>query len=241
MFLQYKIQIFLLHFAGGSSYSYEFLKNDLRNEFDFYPLELPGRGKRNAEKFLLNKRDAIQDYYNQINSLRNGKPYVIYGHSMGATLGLSVANKMEEIGDAPEALIVSGNPGPGIEKEDYGKRYLMEDSKFKEELKKLGGIPNEVLENDELYSFFAPIIRADFQVLEEDNFLEKGLTINIPIKALMGDEEELVDQMQNWNQFTTTDFSCQVFSGNHFFIYDASVQLLEIIKESCNHLWLPRG
>ncbi|GGG24261.1 thioesterase [Dokdonia pacifica] len=239
MFSQGKIQIFLLHFAGGSSYSYEFLKNDLKMEFEFYPLELPGRGKRNDEKLLYQKEDTIYDYVGQIKSLRNNKPYIIYGHSMGATLGLSVTKKMEGYGDAPEALIVSGNPGPGIEREEK-KRYLMEDAMFKEELRKLGGIPDEVLENDELYSFFGPIMRADFRVLEEDDFLEKGLTVHTHIIALMGDEEELVDHIENWNQYTTVDFSYQIFPGNHFFIYDASTQVLDIIKKSCNHLLVIR-
>lgn len=237
MFLQNKTQIFLLHFAGGSLYSYEFLKSELIDDFEYYPLELPGRGKRNDEELLYCKKDTVQDYFDQIKSLRNNEPYIIYGHSMGATLGLSVAKKMEEIGDAPEALIVSGNPGPGIDT-SVEKRFLMDDFHFKKELKRLGGIPDEVLENDDLYDFFVPIMRADFEVLEKDDFSEKGLKINVPIIALMGDKEENIDQIENWNHFTTHDFSYRILPGNHFFIYNASNELIEILKKSCNHLHL---
>lgn len=237
MFSQNKIQIFLLHFAGGSIYSYEFLKNELIDDFEYYPLELPGRGKRNDEGLLYSKEDTIQDYFGQIKSLRNNNPYIIYGHSMGATLGVSVAKKMEEIGDAPEFLIVSGNPGPGINSSEE-KRFLMDDFQFKIELRKLGGIPEEVLDNEELYEFFAPIMRADFQVLENDDFSEKGLKVNVPIMALMGDEEENIDRIENWNHFTTNDFSYKILPGNHFFIYKASNELIEIFKKSCDHLHL---
>ena len=94
------MQLFLLHFAGGNCYSYEFLiKKILRSalsKIDCYALELPGRGKRLDEELIVDKNDAIVDYVSQIKKLRNGKPYIIYGHSMGATLGLSVVKKMEK-------------------------------------------------------------------------------------------------------------------------------------------------
>lgn len=234
MYLQAKPQLFLLHFAGGSCYSFEFLKQELNSDFDFIPLELPGRGKRHEEKLLLEKKQTIEDYFEQIKKLRNNEPYLVYGHSMGATLGFSLVHKMEQINDPCSALIVSGNPGPGVEKLDK-QRYLMKDSEFKEILKTLGGVPDAVLENEELYSFFSPIMRADFQVLEKDEYSEEGLVINTPIIALMGDEEDKVKHIDSWRKFTTKDFSYNILPGNHFFIHNNSMKLSEIIRESCNY------
>jgi surfactin synthase thioesterase subunit len=233
MYLQNKVQLFLLHFAGGSCYSYEFLKKNLRNDFEFYSLELPGRGRRNNEKFLLEKKDAVEDYFNQIKKLRNNKPYIIYGHSMGATLGLSVSKRMQEIGDAPQSLIVSGNPGPTNEKRTI-KRYLLEDYRFKEELRKLGGVPDEILVDEELYSFFSPIMRADFEILEKDNFSEKGLVIQTPIYALMGDEEDTCAKITNWNRFTSSGLQSKILDGGHFFIYDHPKEIAEVLIECIN-------
>ena len=179
IYSQNKIQLFLLHFAGGSCYSFDFLRSYIHKDIDFIPLEIPGRGKRFKENVLKDKKGAVQDYVNQIKSLRNDQPYLIYGHSMGATLGLSVVNEMQKKGDFPLQLIVSGNPGPGIkELEVKQQRYLMNDSDFKKELRKLGGVPEEVLESEELYEFFGPIMRADFEVLEKDDFSEKGIKID---------------------------------------------------------------
>ena len=225
-----KYQLFLLHFAGGSIYSFDFLKKYLKSNIEFIPLELPGRGKRFSERLLKNKKEAIEDYVAQIKTLRNNKPYLIFGHSMGATLGLSVAEKMEKNGDLPEALIVSGNPGPGIPKEDNTKRYLLEDTEFKIVLKDLGGIPDEVLENDELYDFFSPIIRADFEVLENDNFSEEGIVINTPLYAMMGDVEETSDKIENWKNFTNDDFQFKILKGNHFFINEHTQELVKVIE-----------
>jgi external thioesterase TEII len=231
-----KYQLFLLHFAGGSTYSFDFIKKHINSDIEFIPLELPGRGKRCNEKLLKTKRETILDYFSQIKALRNDKPYIIYGHSMGATLGLSVVEKMENSNDAPSALIVSGNPGPGVYKEDKTIRYLLDDIEFKIVLKELGGIPDEVLDNDELYEFFSPIIRADFETLENDNFSEKGIVINTPLYAMMGDEEETSDRIENWKNFTNDDFQYKILKGNHFFIYEHTEELVKVIERYSDNL-----
>ncbi len=226
-----KAQLFLLHFAGGSCYSFDFLKKSIHSDIEFIPLELPGRGKRLQEKLIISKEDAINDYLKQIKVLRNDKPFLVFGHSMGATLGLSIVNKLEANGDSPEMLIVSGNAGPGIVEEKI-KRYLLKDEEFKQMLIKLGGIPNEVLESEELYNFFSPILRADFEVLEKDTFLEEKIKIATPIFALMGSEEKTVNKIENWGNFTTGSLKCKILEGNHFFIYNYIEEIAALINNS---------
>lgn len=231
MYLRKKTQLFLLHFAGGNCYSFNFLKKYLAARFDFHPLELPGRGLRSEEAVLYNRQAAIEDYFQQIKSLRNQQPYLVYGHSMGATLGLSVTKKMEAIRDLPEALIVSGNPGPGAGKEKE-RRYLLADDDFKESLRKLGGVPEEVLQNKDLYDFFSPVMRADFEILEkEEQHIEKDILLQTPICAIMGGEEESMDQIENWQRFTTAKIATKIFPGNHFFIYDNAEALAKTIYD----------
>lgn len=227
------MQLFLLHFAGGSSYSYDFLKEHIPNDIEVISLELPGRGKRFDEPALRSKEETIRDYTRQITKLRNNTPYCIYGHSMGATLGLSVAYQMQKRGDAPESLIVSGNAGPGVSYDDpeesKKKRYLMSDEEFKKELRDLGGVPEEVLANEELYSFFMPIMRADFEVLEKEDYSEEGISLKVPIYAIMGSEEKTSDSIDNWNRFTVSNFQSTILEGNHFFIYDHVKELSKTI------------
>ncbi len=230
-----KVQCFLLHFAGGSCYSYDFLKKYVSSNIEFIPLELPGRGKRYDEPFFINKSEAINDYYKQIVAKRNGSPYIIFGHSMGATLGLSVTHEMEKKSDPPITLIVSGNPGPGIKEiREHGeqkRRSIMQDKEFKDELREIGGMPEEVLINEELYEFYSPILRADFRVLERDDFFEKGILLKIPIFALMGDEEKYKGYIENWKNFTSSNFEFELLSGGHFFINDNARKLGELIEK----------
>lgn len=231
--MKHRCQLFLLHFAGGNSYSFNFLKNHINSDIDFIPLELPGRGDRFKEKFLKTKVAVVKDYVSQIVKLRNNQPYIIFGHSMGATIGLAVVKEMEDINDSPCFLIVSGNAGPGVE--DFNrkkeKRYLMGDVDFKTVLREMGGVPEEALNNDELFTFFSPIMRADFEVLEGDGNSKFGENINLgtPIYALMGSKEKNKDKIENWDRFTSKDLISEVLPGNHFFIHDNAKQLATII------------
>ena len=229
MNLKKNTQLFMLHFAGGNIFSYQFLKPYVPVDFDFHPIELPGRGKRITENFVSTTSDAVEDLVSQIISLRNNQAYIIFGHSMGASLGLRVTKRLEELGDPPMRLIVSGNAGPGIKDNDKC-RSTMNDDELKEELRTLGGVSEEVLENDELFDFFAPIMKSDFRLLETCEKLAPGFKINSPIVAIMGDSEETSESIENWRKFTSSEFKSFLLEGNHFFIHNHPTSLIRIVN-----------
>jgi external thioesterase TEII len=220
-------QLYLLHFAGGNLYSFQFLRPFTPIGYSFCPIELPGRGRRINAPLLFSERDATADLVNQIRAMRNSKPYVIFGHSMGASLAIRVAKLMEAINDAPMRLVLAGNAGPGTS--DKKERSTMNDSELKDELLTLGGVANEVLTNDELFDYFAPIIRADFSLLENAEELSEDFRVGIPITAIMGDAEDTADKIENWGRFTSKEFTFQLLKGNHFFIHDHPSKMMEII------------
>ncbi len=219
----------MLHFAGGNKYSYNFLQNQVKSDIEFIPIELPGRGARFEESLIRNKEQAIQDLFLQIKNKRNGKPYVIYGHSMGAILGFSVTEMLEKENDRPDYLIVSGNPGP-LKGHSFSHRYNLDDETFKERIAELGGIPNEILENHETFTFFSAIMRADFECVEKDRQYEENKIIQTPIYAVMGSEEPLSSRIENWKNFTKSSFNYLILEGNHFFIHHHSREIGKLIN-----------
>lgn len=221
-----KPKLFLMHFAGGNCYSFQFLMPFL-NSFEVVIVELPGRGQRMGEPLILDFEKASQDFYQQIKPHLDGSPYAIYGHSMGGYFTLKMAGMFEKEGLAPSCIVVSGNAGPGTDRNE--KRYLLQGDEFLQELRKLGGVPEIVMENEEMFNFVAPILRADFRLAAE-NGLEKSEKINVPIFALMGDGEDTVEDIRTWENFTSNDFQCQVLSGEHFFIHDHKQRLAEVIR-----------
>lgn len=223
-----KTQLFLLHYAGGNRYSFRFMFDFLK-DFEVVPLELPGRGGRTEEHLLTDFDQAAVDCCQQIVARLKSLQYVIYGHSMGAYLGLRITGMMEKRRRPPAYLIVSGNPGPGIDAEK--QRHLLGREEFIEELKKLGGVPQEVIEHEELLEFILPTLRADFEVAGR-NGMELEPPVNTPIHALMGDNEEYVEEISNWGRFTRGRFDYETMQGGHFFIFDHPARLAETIRHT---------
>jgi len=229
MNIKSKPDLFLLHYAGGNYYSYNFLKPHLRDQFNFIPIELPGRGKRRSEELLFDKDSAVKDVLNQILKNMNSNPFLIYGHSMGALIGFSVVEELEKRNLFPLHFVTSGNPGPNIYS---GKqRFALPKEEFISELKILGGMEPEIIENDELFSFFEPVIRADFEIVEKQNNQENNQKISTPIYACMGADEEFCSHIENWRQYTSGGFKSRLFKGDHFFILNHEQEIAEIIKE----------
>lgn len=230
-----KPQLFLLHFAGGNVYSFQFMVSLLR-DFDVVPLELPGRGRRVQEALLKDFNLAAADLHKQIMQKISSPVFLIYGHSMGASLALRVANMLEQSGKYPAYVIVSGNAGPGAE--HTKNRYLMGREDFTRELESLGGIPPEFIKNDELYEFFDPILRADFEIAERTGMTADEVPVKAPIIAMMGSEETKVDQISNWGKFTLSQFSAEIFKGGHFFIHDHPEKIANTIKSCYKRIML---
>ena len=222
-----KPQLFLLHFAGGSRYSYNFMKDHLPG-FEFVPLELPGRGKRVREDLVRNFEVAAGDIRDSILEQLNSPEFLVYGHSMGAILALKVTAMLEADGKYPLHMIVSGNPGPGQRR--GRKRWQLAEDEFRAELRSIGGIPEEVFDNEALFGFFLPVLKADFELLEECD--DKALQpVRSPIYAIMGDMEESADRIGGWRRFSLSDVRCKVLEGGHFFIREQVKEVCQIITD----------
>jgi len=231
-----KTQLFFIHFAGGNRYSFRFISPFLK-DFEIFPVELPGRGERMGEELLTDFNLAVKDIYEQIVKQIRSPDFIIFGHSMGADLALDVTKMLEQSGLNPRCIFVSGNPGPGVK--TIQKRSSLNDDDFVEELKRLGGMQKEVLENKEVLDFFLPVIRADFEIVEKSDIHSRAASkLNTAIFALMGDQEEYADQITNWNNFTTSDFSYKLLSGGHFFLYEHGQAIGNLILMRTNHLHL---
>lgn len=224
-------QLFLLHHAGGSAYSLNFLKKELELFFEIINLELPGRGNRMEQELIKDRKTAVEDQLKEFKKFRKpNTPVAFYGHSMGAILGFELVKKLEKQNIQVSCLIVTGNAGPGICRGEF--RYDLPKDEFIIALKELGGIPDEVYDSEELFDFFEPILRSDFEIVEHEYESISKEKINCPIYCVMGSEEKSVSNITNWQNYTHSNFEYKRFSGNHFFINQHSEKLGEFIEKA---------
>jgi medium-chain acyl-[acyl-carrier-protein] hydrolase len=214
------MKLFLLPFAGGSAVSYFKWKPYLADGITMIPLELAGRGRRHGVPFSQSMKEAVDDLFEALlEHLEWGEPYAIYGHSMGAMLAFELYYTLLEYKrPLPVQLFVSGCRAPHIRKDRPDISHLPDDL-LKEELRKLGGTPAEVLNSKELMDYCLPIIRADFRILEDYRFEKKRVPMTCGVALFGGTSDEISRQeLLQWEVHTKGGITLDMFPGDHFFI-----------------------
>jgi surfactin synthase thioesterase subunit len=226
-----KINIICLPFAGGNKYSYRAYSGAYNSSLNFVTLEYPGRGARIKEALIVNIEDLVDDLYSQCFALVSEGNYALYGHSMGGLISYLLtkkilANKMS----APKHLFITGTVGPSAPVRLEKRRSLLGKKEFLQEIKDFGGMPDEILKNEELLDFFEPILRADFTVSESYRHIVTP-PLNVPITVITGNEENMaIDDINTWDTESTEPVDFGVLSGGHFFIYEHVERIINIIN-----------
>lgn len=212
--------IFIIPYAGGSFYSMRGLEEKLKN-IDCITLELPGRGERIDEPLSSDLNFVVNDFFEKvIKAIERYDEYYFFGHSFGALLSyLLVQKTMASNCNKPKHLFVSGTGGPS-KKKKHENIHLLSKNDFWKEVKDMGGMISEVIKNEELMSFFEPIIRSDFELVSQYNYISDR-KINMPITAFFGsiDDIELADK-KLWQKETDLEVDIIEFEGDHFYIFN---------------------
>lgn len=226
-----KIKLFCLPFSGGNSYSYRKLEHYKAAFINLIAFDLPGHGKRMKEPLLTDITEMAEDVIKQMKDSLSG-PYAIYGHSMGATLGYVVSQKIvQQEMNPPLHLFVSGRQGPSVVNNEE-ILHILPKEEFIEKVLAYGGIPEMVAQEKDLMDLFVPIMRADFQAVETYTH-KPAPPLNIPITAMIGlDEGITYEEALKWQEITTQKISLKQFSGGHFFIFDHLPEIGDILSQT---------
>ena len=182
------------------------------------------------EPLMSNVDELIEDLYGQMKAFAGKNDYAIYGHSMGGLLAYLLALKLIENNvQAPLHLFITGTTGPSALSRKEKIRHLMAKDEFIQEIRDLKGMPDEILDSDEMLEYFEPILRADFRISE--NYLHKEPDpLDMPFTVITGTEEDMeIDDIQLWQRESKHPVDFKRLPGNHFFIFQHSGKIIEII------------
>lgn len=227
-----KINVFCLHFAGGNKYSYREYVEKAPAFLNLVALESPGRGARMKEPLISDINAMVNDLYRQISDKVDKTPYALYGHSMGGLIAYLLTLKLRENNHTlPVHLFITGTTGPSATSRSEKKRHLLNQQEFLEEIRELGGMPDEILQNEEMLHYFEPILRSDFMISE--NYIHGNhAPLNIPFTVITGTNEEMESEdIHLWQKETTCDIDFKKFPGNHFFIYKYTQEIVDILSK----------
>lgn len=228
-----KINLYCLPFAGGNKYSYREFVEKAPSFLNIIPLEYPGRGAKIKEPLLSDINALADNLYNQISNEIGNNNYGLYGHSMGGLMSYLLTLKiLENNKQAPSHLFITGTTGPSApSRQEEKKRYLLDKKEFIEEIKELDGMPEEILQNEELLYYFEPILRSDFK-LSENYLYQDHAPLNIPITVITGTDEDMeLEDVQLWQKETTFKVDFKKMPGKHFFIFKHTQIVVDIISK----------
>ncbi|WP_250316948.1 thioesterase II family protein [Streptococcus lutetiensis] len=158
------MKFFCLPYAGGSSSIYSPWKNLFRN-CTIIPIDLPGHGMNINMNLLGTFSKNLEFLYNKIISeISDSEKYCIFGHSLGGLFAYEICKKIEQSEfNNPDKIFISATKPPM-----YKKNYDLEtDAKLKDILVEYNATPKEILNNEEIFNFFKPIILNDFKVYND--------------------------------------------------------------------------
>lgn len=224
--------IFCLPYAGGNKYSYRQFKSKSPSFLNFVLLEYPGRGGRMAEPLVTDIHIIVNDLYTQVKDLIVKEDYAFYGHSMGGLVAYLLAVKIiENKLKQPLHLFITGTMGPSATSRGEKKRHQMVQDEFLEEIKGFGGMPDEMLQNNELLYYFEPILRSDFEASE--SYIHTYYpALNVPITVITGTGEDMeAGDIEAWQHESLYKVDFRRLPGKHFFIFDFVPEIIQIIAK----------
>lgn len=224
---QAKIHLFCFPFAGGGAATYRGWHGGDLAAIEILPVQLPGR----EERFNEPRYERIGPLVGMLaDVLPLDGPFALFGHSMGALIAFELARELRRRGVVmPLHLFVSGAPAA----QQYGvrpKRFAGGGAGIIEELRQLGGTPDEVLRSEEFLRLIMPTLRADFGMVDAYRYVDDA-PLPCPITAFGGDRDPEVscEGLQRWAAQTTVGFDYYVYPGGHFFLNDHAPAMRAVI------------
>ncbi|XP_072179684.1 S-acyl fatty acid synthase thioesterase, medium chain-like [Diadema setosum] len=217
--------VFCFPWAGGGSGFYAGWCQYLPNHIEVHGIRLPGRESRLREPLYRDLSSMVQDIVTILLPKLRERPFMFFGHSLGALLCYEVARSLvRNHSMQPEHLFASGALGPHSPlRQKHRKGWAkMSESQFLDNLRKLGGTPPEVMANEGLMKLFLPCIRSEFKIVEEyDDPPPAKPYLSCPLTFFHGTEDFAVPQ-DEWTAVTTSkSFHSELLPGGHFYLMQA--------------------
>lgn len=223
-------------FAGGDINTYLPWLPLLDRPIELVIVQLPGRGRRARERAFTRMNVLVEELFgNMLTKL--DRPFAFFGHSMGSKIAYELAIRLQNSQlPVPEFFFASGSGSPCLPRRG-AQIHRLPDSQFLERIRKLSGVPQQVLESRELMAFMLPMLRADFKLVE--TYVGKFEALLPSRLIVMGGRQDAVvafDDLRHWTELFLHADPIKLYEGGHFFLN----QHIDDIVRTINTLLIDR-
>ena len=235
------LRLFLFPYAGGAPAVFTKWPAEFPDNIETNIIHYPGRGSRFNEAPIKELSVLVQEINHAIQPLLD-KPFIFFGHSMGGMITFELARQLRQQNlPQPQILFISACGAPQLPDPNHAIHSLP-DSEFIKSLQKLNGLPFDVINNSELMQLLLPILRADFEAVEDHKYIFNEDQLECPIVAFGGSDDIHVsrERLEGWAAQTSAGFKSQYFSGDHFFINTARRSVINFMIAEIAYLHATR-
>jgi surfactin synthase thioesterase subunit len=240
------LTLFCLPYAGGSAAVFREWSARLPETITLVPLNLPGRGVRH-HRAPLHDWPALLDVLVADMLPRLNQPFALFGHSMGALLAVELAHAIRaRHGMTPQWLGVSACTAPSRRPRETHWLTCTE-AVFLDEVRRLNGMPEELLDNREFMALVSPYLRADFHLCGTYPYRPGRVPLDCPMLLLAGALDSLrgkpgdagmektdaaVRNAEAWSRESAGPFALHSIDAGHFFINTHRDQVIDRVMSS---------
>ena len=229
------LDLYAFHHAGGSRHSFAAWQNRFPDAVALHRVQLPGRTAETSDRLPKWAGGLIPDLARRFVRERAGsrRPYVFYGHSLGALIAFELARFLRLLGEEmPVGLVVASRRAPQCPL-THGELFSLPDEELVAALHRLGGVPAHMRGKDDWLRQMLPVIRADLMLSDIYRYAGQP-PFACPILAVKGFDDPILsrDELAAWSTHTTREFVCAELSGAHFFDAAGTAQLQESLVET---------
>jgi surfactin synthase thioesterase subunit len=224
-------RIFCFPHAGGSPRAFLDWQDALAADAEILAICRPGREHRAAEPAPA-IGELIEGAAGAITAVAaDGRPAYLFGHSLGALVAFEVCRRLSGSA-APLHLVASGCAAPSL----LPSRRVRETAKltgreFAEAIGFFGGLPAEVIADEDLRELLLPGLIADFALAAGYRY-QRGPRLTVPATIVVGRDDPHVKaaQVEPWNdEFARLPDQYWV-QGGHFYFERQPAAVLDILR-----------
>jgi medium-chain acyl-[acyl-carrier-protein] hydrolase len=218
-------------YAGGGASLFASWTRWLPPAIGVVGVQLPGRERRLNEPPLNEITQVVAELGPAVLASLRG-PLALFGHSNGALIAFELARWLRpRVSGQVWRLYVAASRAPQVVR-PLRNAHLLPDAEFREHLRKLGGTPTELLEDDDAVSVLSPMLRGDLCMNDTYRYVS-GAPMDCAIIAFGGRDDVGVPETElgGWSDHTTAGFRLTWLDGDHFFVKEPGPLLRHIADD----------